>query len=108
MESLCGSDLGPLHVSYGCVACSSCRTPNSGSRGVSDSFVCCWDPFPPTGLPCPAYYERRYLVLFQLDIPCVVNSPGRTAFFQRWNGSWRVGKLWGGKWRERGEGKLPI
>lgn len=27
------------------------RTPNCGSKSVSDSFDSSWDPLPPTGLP---------------------------------------------------------
>lgn len=30
-----------------------CGTPNNGSGAVSGSFAYSWDPFPPTGLPCP-------------------------------------------------------
>lgn len=32
-ETLCGSDLGPLHLCYGRVAWCSCEIPNSGSKG---------------------------------------------------------------------------
>jgi hypothetical protein len=38
--SLHGSDLGPLHTCYGCVAWCFSGTPNSGSWVVSDSFAC--------------------------------------------------------------------
>ena len=37
--SLYGSDIGPLHIRYGCVAMCSCRAPNSGNGLVSDSFA---------------------------------------------------------------------
>ena len=29
---LYGSELGPLHIHYGCVSCHSCETSNSGSK----------------------------------------------------------------------------
>ena len=32
-EAQCGSDLGLLHLCYGCVAWRSCEIPNSGSKG---------------------------------------------------------------------------
>jgi hypothetical protein len=32
-KRLYGSDLGPLHICYGCVAQCSCEIPYSGSRG---------------------------------------------------------------------------
>lgn len=34
---------------------------------------------PPIGLPSP--YEGRYLVLLQLDMPCLVDIPERLALF---------------------------
>jgi hypothetical protein len=51
--TLHGSDLGPLHICYGCVASCSYGT-NSESRAFSDSFACLWKPFSLTGVPCPA------------------------------------------------------
>jgi hypothetical protein len=51
--SLHGSNLGHLHICYGCVAWCSCGTPNSASgRAVSDSFTRLWDTFRPRGVPC--------------------------------------------------------
>ena len=44
------SVLCPLCIYYGCVDWYFCRTPISGSGGVSDSFICSWDPSP-TVLP---------------------------------------------------------
>lgn len=41
--------------------------PNSGSGFVSDSFLCLWDPFPPTLLPCP---DSKWGLL-----PCLILSP---------------------------------
>jgi hypothetical protein len=47
-----GTDLGPPHICYSCVAWSSCSIPNSGSRDCL--WLCCLPlgPFPHTGLPC--------------------------------------------------------
>jgi hypothetical protein len=40
-----GSDLGPLHIRYGCVTWHSCRNPNSESEGSSWSFLPTVGPF---------------------------------------------------------------
>ena len=50
LESLYRSDLGSLHICYGCVAWCSYGTPNIGGEG-SLTVGCSWDPFPSTGLP---------------------------------------------------------
>ena len=36
---LYGSELGPLHIPYGCVAWCSYMTPNMGVEDVSDSYL---------------------------------------------------------------------
>lgn len=48
-----GSELGPLHTAYGFVAC--CSLGHT-TVWVKESLIlsCCWEPFPPAGLPCPA------------------------------------------------------
>lgn len=53
-HGVCMGLLGPLHTCCGCLALDFCGTRDSGSRGVSDSFACHWDPFSPTGLLFPA------------------------------------------------------
>ena len=48
---------------------------------VSDSFACSWDPFPPTGLPCPAL---RLQFVPSLIVSCYVmlgEYPGRPTLF---------------------------
>jgi hypothetical protein len=52
--SLHGSNLGPLHICYSCIAWSTPVTPQSRSRDFPVSFACFWDPINPTGLPCTA------------------------------------------------------
>lgn len=44
-------------------------TPNSGSRGISDSFACSWNSFPPIGLPCTVSIWRVFPCLI---VPCLV------------------------------------
>lgn len=46
--------LGPLQISYDCLAWYFGGTPDSGRGGVSDSFNCSCDPFLPTELPSQA------------------------------------------------------
>ena len=64
MQSLYESMLDPPCSCCGCFAWSFCWTTNSDSRGVSDSFTCFWDPFPPTGLPRPAIDEHSLYPTF--------------------------------------------
>lgn len=47
--SLHRSVLGPLYLFSLCFFF--LTTPSNGSKGVSDSLTCWWDPFIPTGLP---------------------------------------------------------
>lgn len=72
--SLKWSMLGPLNVHYGCVACS-CGTPNS------DSFVCSWNTFAPTGLPCQLRYEGLCILLH-----CVLLTTLEFLLFSEGNG----------------------
>ena len=51
------SDLCSLHICNGYVACYSCGSPNSETRGTSCSFACFWDPFPAAGLLAQHWYE---------------------------------------------------
>jgi hypothetical protein len=53
-QTLYGSNLGPLHIPYGCVAWCPCGTTNSGMESISNSFAWVWNPLPPTGLSHPA------------------------------------------------------
>lgn len=43
-----------------------------GAGTVSASFAGFWDPISHTVLSCQSKYEGRYLVLEQLDKPCLV------------------------------------
>lgn len=53
--SLQGSIICPLSMCCGCLSWWFCGTPNNGSVGVFDSFAYSCEPFPSTGLPCPAF-----------------------------------------------------
>lgn len=45
------------------------------------------DPFPHTELPRLALIRGRYLVLSQLDMPCVLDIPRRSGFVgEKWKG----------------------
>lgn len=59
---LYGTDPGPLHVSYGFVALSSCVIPKSVSRTLLGG-------------------EWEYLVLLLLNMPCLVDIHWRPALF---------------------------
>lgn len=59
------------------------RTLTVEMGGVFDSFACPWDPFLPTRLFCPSLNEGLCLVLLQLVIMCLVNTPGRLEVFLR-------------------------
>jgi hypothetical protein len=52
-----------------------------GAEAVSDSVACFWDPFPASYCLIQPWYEGIYLVLLQLDMPCLVDIPGRPALF---------------------------
>jgi hypothetical protein len=66
---------------------------------ISDSFACFEDLFPHTGLPLPALIQGRYLVLLQLDMPCLVDIHGGWPFSEETE-EW-IGGVQGGK---KGEG----
>lgn len=68
--SLHGSVSGPLHM-LGCVARCIYETLGSESEGVSDSFACSWDPFPPIVLPCPILVWVFVPSLFSTLLCCV-------------------------------------
>lgn len=40
-----------MNVIFGSLAGGFNETTNGGSRSISESFTCYWDPFPPTDLP---------------------------------------------------------
>lgn len=54
---------------------------SGGVGGVSVSFACLWDPFPPTGLPHSALMRWYGQVLLWFVMPCLVNAPGKLALF---------------------------
>ena len=76
-----------------------CGTPTNGSRGVSGSFTCSWDPFPPTGLASPAVI---WGFVPSFTAPCVILFPWCPCFIskgkQKTSGSRRVGG--GEDWEE--------
>lgn len=43
-----------------------CRTPNSRSKSISDSFACSQNSFPPAGFTCPVSMEEL--------LPCLILS----------------------------------
>lgn len=77
--SLHGSTLGPLHTCCNCLVWGSYRAFNSGGGAVSDSVTCIWDPFPPTGWPCPGSIWGLCLVLLYLSMTCSVTIHGMPA-----------------------------
>jgi hypothetical protein len=63
------------------VACCFCRTLNSGSESLSDSFTCSWAPFPPIGLPCPVLIGGCIPSLIVTCYAILVDIPGRPTLF---------------------------
>lgn len=55
-----GSLLGPLYVCFGCLTWSSYGLLTVELWCASDSFLCLWDLFPSSGLPCPVFL-RKYV-----------------------------------------------
>ena len=52
-----------------------------GEGAVFDTFACFSDPCPLTGLPFPVLILKEIEMLLQLDMPCLVDIPGRPALF---------------------------
>ena len=59
--NLHGAYLGPLHKGDSCVSLSTCRNPNSVSRGCLYTLIYFWGPIPHTGLPFTALKQEKEL-----------------------------------------------
>ena len=82
--SLYGSDLGPLHIWYGCVAWTSCETPSSGSGRYLWVFHLFYRPFSSYWVASSSFHMRFYSLL-HLVMACLVDITWRPAFFQKGN-----------------------
>lgn len=63
-----------------------CEDPNSGSRDVSDSSVCSWDPFLHAGLPQSALISGFALSLTVTSVTVFSLYPWEVCFFLKGNG----------------------
>lgn len=98
--SLQGTDLGPLHMCDSCVAWSICGTPGSRSRAIPGALTGSWELIPYTGSPCPAWIQGKGLVLWQLDMLCLL-MPMRGLLLSFWvdmEEGWT-------EWKQRGGGE---
>lgn len=72
--------------------------------GVSDSFICSWNIFPPTGVLSTSLILGLCLELLYLLMPFLVNIPGEDCSFLKENRKSIWGKVELGrkeKWRDR-------
>lgn len=82
------------------------ESSSSGSVGISDYFVCFWDPFPPAGLPCPALMGEFVpgLIVSYCNLLCSLDVPGRPVLLWIAIGAGGFGEKeawWGvGGWKE--------
>lgn len=72
-------------------------------------FLGFWDPIPHTVLSCQSKYEGRYLVLQQLDEPCLVYILERQALSEEMERSeWGQSGGGGGTWKREEREKCSL